>query len=176
VGIIEQERLSLSMRRLCLTLLCGLIAVPTALAAARATGDGAFELKAGAGLMVLNGTRGMLWGQMDSGKLVVTDPLLGDGKVYVSGAETKQPGSNESTTIYTGKDIHFRVTGGKYRLWFKGSGVDLTAVGVGSATMTADVFAYDAGEYSLDNSDEWTPLPYTTRTVRFGVQPVPTIP
>ena len=157
-------------------LLCGLVAVPTALAAAHATGYGVFELKAGAGVIVLNGTRGTLWGQMDSGRLVVTDPLFGDGTIYVSGAESKTLGLNENTTIYTGKDIHFRVTGGKYRLWFKGSGVDLTAVGVGSATMTADVFAYDPGDYSLDNSGKWTPLPYLARTVRFGVQPPPTPP
>jgi len=97
-------------------LLCGLVAVPTALAAAHATGDGVFELKAGAGVIVLNGTRGTLWGQMDSGRLVVTDPLFGDGTIYVSGAESKQPGTTDNTTIYTGKNIHFRVTGGKYRL------------------------------------------------------------
>ena len=32
------------MRRLCITLLCGLVAVPAALAGARATGDGTLEL------------------------------------------------------------------------------------------------------------------------------------
>jgi len=164
------------MRRLCLMLLCGLVAVPAAFAAARATGDGVFELKSADGVIVLNGARGTLWGQLDSGKLVVTDPLLGDGTIYVSGAETKQPGIAENVTVYTGKDIHFRVTGGKYKLWFKGAGVDLTAVGVGSATMTADVFAFDPGAYSLDNSGKWAPLPYTTRTVRFGVQPAATFP
>src|SRR5690349_10949931 len=45
-GIIRQERLLLFMRRLCLTLLVGLVAVPTAVAASRAAGDGVLELRA----------------------------------------------------------------------------------------------------------------------------------
>jgi hypothetical protein len=160
------------MRRLCLTLLCGLVAVPAALAAARATGDGVLELKAAAGMIVVNGSRGTLWGQMDSGKLVVTDPLAGDGVVFVSGAETITPGKTDNATVYWGKDLHFRVTGGKYRLAFiKASGIDLTAVGVGSAQLTGDAFV-DPGDYALDNG-KWNPVPVTTRTVRFGVQPTP---
>ena len=160
------------MRRLCLTLLCGLVAVPAALAAAHATGDGVLELRAAAGVIVLNGSRGTLWGQMDTGKLVVTDPVLGDGVVFVSGAETITPGKTENTTVYSGKDLHFRVTGGKYRLAFiKASGIDLAAVGVGTAQLTGDAFV-DPGDYALDNG-KWKSLPVTTQTVRFGVQPTP---
>ena len=33
--------------------------------------------------------RGLLWGQMDSGKLTVQDPVLGDGKILVTGWDTK---------------------------------------------------------------------------------------
>ena len=160
------------MRRLCLTLLCGLVAVPAALAAAHATGDGVLELRAAAGVIVLNGSRGTLWGQMDTGKLVVTDPVLGDGVVFVSGAETITPGKTENTTVYSGKDLHFRVTGGKYRLAFiKASGIDLAAVGVGTAQLTGDPFV-DPGDYALDNG-KWKSLPVTPQTVRFGVQPTP---
>jgi hypothetical protein len=168
------------MRRLCLTLLCGLVAVPAAVAATRATGDGVLELKDAAGTIVLTGTRGTVWGQMDGGKLVVTDPLTGDGAVFVSGAEIiKQIG--DTVTSYSGKDLRFRVTGGKYRLIFKGAvsglpatGIDLTAVGVGTAQMTGDAFV-NSGDYALDNG-KWNPLTVLTRTVRFGVQPVSTGP
>src|SRR5690349_15577960 len=45
-GIIRKERLFMPMRRLCLILLCGLVAVPAAYAAAGATGDGVLELRA----------------------------------------------------------------------------------------------------------------------------------
>jgi hypothetical protein len=161
------------MRRLCLTLLCSLLAVPAALAATRATGDGVLELKSAGGVMILTGTRGTVWGQMDSGKLVVTDPVFGDGAIYVSGAETITPGKTDNVTVYSGKDLHFRVTGGKYRLAFKGLGIDLTAVGVGSAQLTGDAFT-DPGDYALDNSGKWKPIPVFTWTVRFGVQPVAT--
>jgi hypothetical protein len=160
------------MRRLCLTLLCGLVAVPAALAASHATGDGVLEIQNGAGIIVLNTTRGTVWGQLGKGKLVVNDPLSGDGTVYVSGAA---PGSiirnAENVTTYRGTDLHFRVTGGKVRLWFKATGLDLTAVGVGTAQFTGDAFALDAGEYAVD-SGKWKPVPvYATISVPFGVPP-----
>ena len=39
-------------------------------------------------------------------------------------------GPCDTCTTYTGRDIHFRVTGGRYRLWFQGWGIDLSAVGI----------------------------------------------
>jgi hypothetical protein len=160
------------MRRLCLTLLCGLVVVPAALAASHATGDGVLEIRDAVGIVVLSTTRGTVWGQVTRGKLVVTDPVLGDGAVYVSGAEKVTVGNAENSTVYLGRDIHFRVTGGRARLYFKGSGIDLTAVGVGSVQFTGDAFAADRGDYAVD-SGKWNPVPVTTSTVRFGVQPAP---
>ena len=160
------------MRRLCLTLLCGLVAVPAALGAVHATGDGVLELKGAVGVAVLNTTRGTVWGQVAKGKLVVTDPLSGDGAVYVSGAERVIPGVTDNVTVYSGSNLHFRVTGGRARLWFKGSGIDLTAVGIGTVQFTGDAFASDQGDFALD-SGKWNPVPVTTTTFRFGVQPVP---
>jgi hypothetical protein len=130
------------------------------------------ELKAAAGVMVVNGSRGTLWGQMDSGKVIVTDPFLGDGTILVSGAEAIRPGATDNVVVYSGKDLHFRVTGGKYKLRFTGSGVDLTAVGVGTAQLTGDLFL-DPGDYALD-SGKWNPVPVFTKTIRFGVPPVTT--
>jgi hypothetical protein len=161
------------MRRLCLTLLCGLVAVPAALAASHATGDGVLEIQNGAGIVVLNTTRGTVWGQLGKGKLVVNDPLSGDGTVYVSGAA---PGSiirnAENVTTYRGTDLHFRVTGGKARLWFKAiAGLDLTAVGVGNVQFTGDAFS-DPGKYARD-SGKWNPIPVITTSVGFGVQSAP---
>jgi hypothetical protein len=159
------------MRRLCLTLLCGLVAVPAAVAASHATGDGVLEIKDAAGIIVLNTTRGTVWGQLARGKLVVTDPLSGDGSVFVSNAKVS-PGVAENTTTYTGRDLHFRVTGGKARLWIKSlSALDLTAVGVGTVQFTGDAFA-DPGDYALD-SGKWKPLPVITTSVGFGVQSAP---
>jgi hypothetical protein len=76
---------------------------------------------------------------------------------------------------YGGRDIHFRVTGGKYRMWFQGSGIDFSAVGVGSASLTGDLESVDTGDYALDGG-KWTSVPWLKRTVTFGVQPAPAGP
>lgn len=161
------------MRRLSLTLLCGLILVPAALAAARATGDGTLELRAVAATNVtIQGTKGALWGQVASGRLVVNDPVVGDGVVYVSGADKAPRLVNDTTTVYTGKDMHFRVTGGRYKLIFKSAtGIDLTAVGVGNAQLTGDPVASDTGDFALDGG-RWNAVPLLTKSITFGVQPV----
>jgi hypothetical protein len=171
-SIIRQETLCLSMRRLCLILLCGLVAVPAALAGARVTGDGVLELSRVDGAAVVTGTRGTLWGQLDKGRLIVTDPIVGDGQVLVSGWESIKPGAIDGTTVYSGTDIRFRVTGGKYKLNIKGVGIDLTAVGVGTAQLAGDLLATDPGNYALD-SGKWTPVPSfpASRFIQFGVQP-----
>ena len=170
-SIIRQETLFLSMRRLCLIMLCGLVAVPAALAGARVAGDGVLELSKVDGTVVVTGTRGTLWGQIDKGKLIVTDPIADDGMIYVSGAEKMHP-VNDTVTVYGGTDIRFRVTGGKYKLNIKGVGIDLTAVGVGTAQLAGDIVATDPGNYALD-SGKWTPVPSfpALRFVEFGVQP-----
>jgi hypothetical protein len=157
------------MRRLCLILLCGLVAVPAALAAARTTGDGVLELSKVNGTVVVYGSRGTLWGQIDKGKVVVTDPIVGDGKVLVSGYENHWPGAIDGTTVYSGTDVRFRVTGGKYKLVIKGAGIDFTAIVVGSAQLSGDVLADDPGNYALD-SGKWIAVPFfpASRLVLFG--------
>lgn len=154
------------MRRLLFTLLCGLVAVPAALASTHATGDGVFELSSVSGKVSI-GTfaqpaKGVLWGQMDKGTLKTVDPLPGDGQVLVSGYDTKTPVAATDTapkmTVYQGRDLHFRVTGGKYSLIFIGTGIDLTAVGVGGATLSGNPSAADPGTYAVD-SGSWQPVP-----------------
>jgi hypothetical protein len=159
------------MRRLSLTLLVALLAFPAAALAARADkGDGVFELKAASGTFILNGG-GVLIGQMDKGTLRVQDMNPNDGQEpAVSGAEHSRPTDDPNTTLYWGSNIHFRITQGKYRIRFKGSGVDLTAVGVGIADITANPLSLDAGTFSLDGG-KWTAVPLVERFVPYGVQP-----
>jgi hypothetical protein len=173
------------MRRILVTLLCALAAVPAALAGSNAAGDGVLELKGVYGKVTIGKeiqpARGLLWGQMDSGRLTVEDPIPGDGRIFVSGWDTKSttPASpidgTLAQTTYTGTNIHFRITGGKYRLIFKGAGIDLTAIGSGAAILNASEAAFDAGYYAVDSGD-WTPAPLNiVKTVPFGTQtPAPT--
>jgi hypothetical protein len=163
----------MSMRRLSLTLLCALVAAPAALAGARAAGDGIFELNAVDATTVTIAGKGALWGQLDRGRLIVTDPVAGEGIFYVSGAD-KAPrpiGDTGTTTLYIGNNIHFRVTGGTYKLAFsRSTGIDLTAVGSGKAVLTGDPLSDDDGTYALDGG-KWIPVPpLVPLTVPFGTQ------
>jgi hypothetical protein len=165
------------MRRLVLTLLASLIAVPAAMAADRSAGDGVFELKAAYGSVQIGTNakpaRGVLWGQMDTGTMRVVDPVLGDGAILVSGWENRTYGSTPDglrVTIYSGRDLHFRVTGGTYKVLFKGNGIDLTAVGIGVAYLDGDDYALDPGYYSV-NSGKWVAMPtyrLTALPIAFG--------
>ena len=173
----------LAMRRFLVILVCSLAAVPAALAGSTASGDGVLELRAIYGKVTigkpLQPARGLLWGQMDSGKLIVQDPILGDGKILVTGWDTRvfTPASDIDGTpaqsAYTGTNIHFRVTGGKYRLIFRGSGIDLTAIGAGVASLNASENAIDAGDYAVDSGD-WLPAPLgVVKNVPFGTPTPP---
>jgi hypothetical protein len=162
------------MRRLCITLLCGLIAVPAAVAATRATGDGVLEVFHGYGIVSVTGTRGTAWGQMGKGQLIATDFVAGDGQILVSGADSVQQIA-ANVIVYGGKDLRFRVTGGRYRLRFNGSEINLSVVGVGTARLTADSTVDDPGDYALDGGKK-VPMPLNQRLVTFGVQPVSPTP
>lgn len=159
------------MRRLCLTLLCGLLVVPAAIAASKATGDGVLEFQNVDATAVVYGQRGTIWGQMDKGRLTVIDPNPLDGTVNVSGADTTYPGTADNSTVYIGKNIHFRING-KYTLKFVGKGIDFAAVGVGVAKILGDVNSLDPGRYAIDDGD-WLPVGwFTQRVAKFGVPPV----
>lgn len=160
------------MRRLCIILLCGLVAVPAAIAASRATGDGVLEVFHAYGAVTVNGTRGTAWGQIGRGNLIVTDYVAGDGQVLVSGADNTVP-AGANVTIYSGKDIHFRVTGGRYKLRFTGDDINLSAVGVGVAKLNGDDSVDDAGDYALDGGKRVS-VPLVLRIVSFPVTPATT--
>lgn len=163
------------MRRLSFILLLCLLALPAVALAARADkGDGVFEMKGANGVFTLTG-RGVLLGQMDKGTVRVQDNSPNDAQQpLISGAEHMRATDDPNATIYWGTDIHFKVAGGKYKLRFKGSGVDLTAVGVGLADLTANTLAIDPGTWSLDGG-KWTAVPFTERWVPYGIQtPTPT--
>jgi hypothetical protein len=152
-----------------------LVVVPTALAGARATGDGVFELNdVSAQRVIISGTRGAIWGQIDKGSLKVTDLNLDDNLApQVSGAEEMQWTLDPNVIIYSGKNIHFRFSGAKYRFSIVGSGIDVSAVGVGQVSLVGDPYALDTGEYAIDDG-KWISVPLLKKTVTFGVQPTTT--
>ena len=160
--------------RLTLALLCSLVLAPAALAVPRATGDGVLELKGVNGRVGITGQRGAIWGQLDKGTLKVVDLNPDDNlNAYVSGG-TIMPDTDPTVTLYTGKNIHFRFIGGKYRFVITGAGIDVTAVGVGQAYLTGDPDEIDTGQYAVDDG-KWQDVPYLKKLVTFGTpQPVST--
>ena len=163
------------MRKAYLILLCGLILAPGALAAARTTGavgDGVLELRDVNATKANIYAKGAVWGQLDNGQLKVTDFNPEDNiTAQVSGAESKRPTGEPGVTVYTGKNIHFRFTGNRYiKFSIIGSGIDVTAVGVGRAALIGDPEWYDDGDYAVDNG-KWQPVPLVAKVVPFGIQP-----
>lgn len=161
------------MRRLSLILLATLVAVPAAFAATGVAGDGSLELRAVYGNTTISGD-GVLWGQMDRGALQVTDPISGDGTVYVTGADKPAKLQPDGSMLYVGRDLTFRITGGTYKLKFmNGNGIDLTTVGVGKATILPSVTAIDDGDYAVDGG-KWRSVPILDSiTVPFGTKTSP---
>ena len=168
-----------SMRGLVIALFCALVAVPAAVAAQRATGDGVLELNGVNGTVqigtVLKPAHGALWGQMDNGTLKVLDPNDADKNIFVSGYDKKPVTTTTdfgTLTTYVGTDLHYRVTGGKYKLWFQGSSIDLTAVGIGIARLSGDPIAADAGSYAVDDGD-WKAVPVLVLPTQVWAATVP---
>ncbi len=163
--------------RLPLILLIGLLAVPAALAAPSATGDGVLELKAvNATRAVIQGNRGAIWGQLDKGTLRVSD-LNPDDNLFplVSGAEFVAPSMvDPNVTIYSGKNIHFRFSGGKYTFSISGTGIDVTAVGVGRAV--ADRMRARSTTATTRSTTANGNRAVLKKLITFGVQPTVTSP
>lgn len=165
------------MRKASLILLCGLILAPGALAAARvagAAGDGVLELRNVNAAKANIYAKGAIWGQLDQGQVKVTDFIPDDNlTAQVSGWEQRRPSLTEpGVTVYSGKNIHFRFTGGRYiKFNIVGSGIDVTAVGVGRAYLLGDPDWYDDGDFAVDNG-KWQAVPVTPKTIPFGTQPL----
>ncbi len=154
------------MRRILLILLAGLLLAPAALAAKRAVGDGTFAVRAGGGKVVVT-ARGTIFGQVGNGKIWITDPNPGDDiDAQVSGAERTRL-ITENLTLYSGKNIRFRFVGGRYAVTISGVGIDVSAVGKGTATLAGNPNVGDPGDYAV-NGAKWQQLPLLATTFTFG--------
>ena len=71
------------------------------------------------------------------------------------------------TTVYVGEDIRFRLIGGAYRVTVQGFGMDISAVGRGSATLDGSGFSDQPGRYQI-NGGPWQPMPDGSTTLTLG--------
>jgi hypothetical protein len=100
-------------------------------AEARAPGNGTLSVKDGRGMVYLS-SRGTLIGRLERGKITVTDPKPFDARrPLVLGATSVRRSQNRKTTVYTGRNLRLRSTGGYFHVRFQGRGIQLSAVGRG---------------------------------------------
>ncbi len=147
------------MKRL-LPLVCLLaVGVPAASAGAPLRGadnNGTLSVKDATGKIVIRATGGFI-GRFDRGSIRIIDPIPEDGTgPIVSGAERSKD-LTDTTSVYAGTNVRFRLIGGKFRIEIRGTGIDLSVVGRGTAMLDGHGGPAD-GKYSF-NGDEYGSLP-----------------
>jgi len=160
------------MRRLCLIVAVSLLAAPAAAlgdrAARTAPGDGSLVVTGGNGKLLVQG-RGLIYGHLDRGTIVVSDYKADDSTApSVSGARLKVVGN---AVVYSGTDVRFLFPGGKYTLELDGVGIDVSAVGKGTVVAVGQD-GIDDGSFAVDGGRD-QPLGALPVTVTFGHGPPP---
>jgi hypothetical protein len=145
--------LTQAMRRFIPLVLVLALLVPAAAWAAEssssASGDGTLVVDNGRGTVIVR-ARGGILGRFDTGNVIVSDLDLSDGRVpFVYGADTIRFLGN-GRTQYSGDDIRFRMIGGLYRVQINAIGIDVSAVGRGTAVLDASGFTDFPGRFSID--------------------------
>ena len=113
--------------------------VPVASARELERGDGTLSIRDGRGTVVVQ-ARGAVIGQLTrferNGRLVIEDPVEGDGsEPRVVGADWARTRA-DGTPIYGGKAIRFRLIGGRFVLRVTNAvGLQLSVVGKGRVTL-----------------------------------------
>ena len=133
------------------------LAVPAAgLASKRDPADGTLSLRGGHGTFTVS-ARGAVIGSFVRGKVIITDPVDGDGTGPIVTGDEWSKDRSDTVTTWGGTRVRFRMIGGTFRIIVKGRGINLSFVGKGNVTVTGAGTA-DDGSYSVNGSD-YTPIP-----------------
>ena len=163
------------MKRLGLSLLVATLVLPAAaLAGARSAGDGTLVVRDANAKVDIAKSRGTIFGHLGKGWLKVTDFNPEDSRdPEVNGAKMSYPlNASGSTWFYKGADIRFRFFGGRYSITVYGSGIDLSAVGKGTVTLSGLTTVTDAayGTYAVDGH-KFAPIQLLPTVDTFGTPP-----
>lgn len=173
---------------LAVVLLLAVLALP-AIAAAKVAGDrsaaavapvmqpdGILTVRSANGVLTLSGRGSVIGQSMGKGRLLIEDADPTDGVPVVSGYDRAQR-QGRFAVLYSGTDLRFRVLGGQFKLRLVASGVSLSFVGKGTATMVP-AGTVDDGSYSLDGGDTYRPfgLMPMAMTVTGGLAGQPPLP
>ncbi len=145
------------MRRLIATIAVLAFAVPAAaLAAVHGPSDGTLSLRDGRGTFTVN-ARGGIIGSFAKGRVVITDPDPTDGTGPIVTGDEWHKERSDTTDVYGGTKVRFRLIGGAFRIRVYGTGINLSVVGKGTVGISGAGTA-DDGTYSLDGGD-YVPVP-----------------
>jgi hypothetical protein len=148
------------MRLLLVPILLLATAVPAAASAERAgpAADGTLAVRDARGRVQMT-VKGSLIGRLANGSITIEELSFDGGtEPVVRGYKTVRWSRNGNSRTYTGKNVRFRLIGGRYRVVFNGKGLFFSLVGKGRVTldgngsMETGIF-YD-GFYSLNGSEE----------------------
>ena len=147
------------MKRVALIVAFAALVFPTlAVAVTVNANDGTLSVKDGRGTFTVNAKGGVI-GSFAKGRVIITDPVEGDGTgpiVSLSGDDWHKD-RGDTTDVYGGTKIRFRLIGGAFKIKVIGRGVNLSVVGRGQATVNGEG-TLDDGSYSVNGSD-YQPVP-----------------
>jgi hypothetical protein len=141
--------------------------------------DGSLAVRDGRGKVVVN-VKGSLIGRFGNGSLTIEELSPDEGgEPVVRGYKTFKWGRNGNARTYTGKNVRFRLIGGRYRVQFNGKGLHFSLVGKGRVQLDGngsveDGIFYD-GFYSLNGSEEES-LPDEPTWLNLAAPPPPPPP
>jgi hypothetical protein len=145
------------MKALLIALALIALALPAAAAGTRLDpADGTLSVRDGRGNFVVN-ARGGIIGSFMRGRVVITDPIDGDGTGPIVSGDDWHKERTDITTVYGGTKVRFRLIGGSFRIRVIGTGVNLAVVGRGSVTISGQG-TDDDGTYSV-NGVPYAPVP-----------------
>lgn len=154
------------MRRLLVIFGVLALVVPAAGVAGREDpGDGTLSVVGGHGVFTVN-ARGAVIGSFARGRVIITDPIDADGTGPIVTGDEWQKERSDTTTVYGGRGVRFRLIGGTFRVRVVATGVTLSVVGHGQVTLNG-AGSGDNGSYSF-NGAPWADVP------DFGVFPLNT--
>jgi hypothetical protein len=104
-------------------------------------------------------------GSFAKGRVIVTDPIDGDGTGPIVSGDDWHRDRGDTTDIYGGTRVRFRLIGGTFKIVVIGRGVNLSVVGRGTVTLNGEG-TLDDGSYSLNGGDY---LPVLSEPVSFAL-------
>jgi opacity protein-like surface antigen len=120
-------------------------------AALRAAGDGTLSVRDGRGTFTINAKGGVI-GSFAKGRVIITDPIEGDGTGPIVSGDDWHHEKSDTTDVYGGTKVRFRLIGGTFKIRVIGRGVNLSVVGKGQATLNGEDTG-DDGSYSINGAD-----------------------